>query len=181
MAKISPKDKARFATYVVDSKRSAENLSFLLENLGEQLSIDYSIESLASAEAAYWRWVENGMPGDLTDPEHFAQLLGQYLGECIIHHTGAKWVQVDEQNPMFAQPCIDGFGGKAWDRVYPVHTAMNLRTLPQVKSSFPGVQERRVLATKLERALEIHMRSQTGGRQNDVQVKNELPHRLDEA
>lgn len=161
MAKISAKDKARFAAYVEDAKKSTENLAFLLDNLGERIALDYSVKSLAAAEAVFWQCVESGIPDDLTDLEHFAQLLGQYLGECIIHHTGAKWVQAGEQNPMFAEPCIDDFGGGAWDRVYPVHSAINLHRLPREKPSFPGVREKRVLATKLEMALAIHSRRQS--------------------
>jgi len=156
MAKISAADKTRFRTYVEDAERCVESLAFLLENLGEKIDLDYTVLSLERGEAAFWRRVNEGMPDDLSDLNHFAQLLGQYLGQCIIHHTGAKWIQSDEQNPMFAQPCIDGFGGKAWDRIYPVHTALHLRSLPQDKPNFPGVHQRRVFAAKMEKALAIH-------------------------
>lgn len=158
MPKVSPQDKARFARYVNDASLVVENLGFLLDNLGEQIELDYSLESLAASEAVFWRCVKEGIPGDLSDPDHFAQLLGQYLGECIIRHTGAKWVQSDEHNPMFAQPCIDGFGGQVWDRVYPVHTALNYRRLAADNPSFPGLREKRLFAAKLERALAIYDR-----------------------
>lgn len=161
MTKLSPADKAKFDQYVRDVEQSPENLGFLLDNLGEKVALDYSVDSLAKAEAVYWRHVDKGIPTDLSDADHFAQLLGQYLGRCITHHTGASWSQCEDPNPMFGQPCIDGFGGKEWDRIYPVHTALHLRSLPQEKPNFPGVRERRVFATKLETALAIHAKKQT--------------------
>jgi hypothetical protein len=158
---LSPTDKAKFITYVRDAEQSPENLAFLLDNLGEKIELDYSVDSLAKAEAIYWRHVPKGIPEDLSDVEHFSQLLGQYLGQCIIQHTGGKWVQCDDQNPLFSQPCVDGFGGQDWDRVYPVDTARNLWSLPREKPNFPGVREHRVFAAKLEKALAIHAKKQT--------------------
>ncbi len=160
MPKPSPADRAKFDQYVRDAEQSPENLAFLLDNLGERVDLDYSAASLVKAEAVYWRHVEKGEPTDLSDMNHFAQLLGQYLGRCIIHHTSAKWVQCEEQNPMFGQPAIDGFGGEEWDRIYPVHTALHLRDLPQEKPNFPGVRGQCVFATKLEKALAIHEKTQ---------------------
>lgn len=160
MPKLSPADKAKFDQYVRDVEQIRENLAFLLDNLGEKVDLDGSVDSLAKAEAVYWRHADKGIPTELSDINHFAQLLGQYLGWCIIHHTGAKWVQCEEQNPMFGQPCIDGFGGEEWDRVYPVHTALHLHNLPQEKPNFPGVRDHRVLATKLEKALAVHAKKQ---------------------
>lgn len=160
MPKISPADKAKFDQYVRDAEQSPENLAFLLDNLGDRVALDFSVESLTRAEAVYWQHADKGIPPELSDMNHFAQLLGQYLGQCIINQTGAKWVQCEDPNPMFAQPCIDGFGGQDWDRVYPVHTALHLRSLPQEKPNFPGVREHRVLATKLEKALAIKAKKQ---------------------
>jgi len=154
--KLTPADKAKFHVYVQDVDRCIENLAFLLDNLNEKVTLDGSMDSLAKAEAVYWRHVDNQIPTDLSDSNHFAQLLGQYLGRCIIQHTGARWVQCEDPNPMFGQPCIDGFGGKEWDRIYPVHVALHLRNLPHEKPHFPGVRERRVLATKLETAMALH-------------------------
>jgi hypothetical protein len=62
---------------------------------------------------------------------------------------------------MFGQPCVDGFGNKPWERVYPVSMALHLRGLPEVKPDFPGVREKRVAATHLEKALSIHRRART--------------------
>lgn len=156
MQKLSPADRAKFVQYLRDVEKSSENLAFLLDNLGEKVELDCSVESLAKAEAVYWRHANKGILMELSDINHFAQLLGQYLGLCIIRHTGAKWVQCEEQNPMFGQPCIGGFGDEEWERVYPVHTALHLRNLPQEKPNFPGVRDQRVFATKLEKALAIY-------------------------
>jgi hypothetical protein len=162
MAKLTAEDKAKFRAYVTDAAQSADNLGFLLDNLGTKVPMDYSVESLAAAENAFWQCVRVGVPDhlkDATDLEQFAQLLGQYLGQCIIRHTGGTWVQSQEQNPTFGQPCVDGFGNKPWERVYPVDMALHLRRLPEVKPDFPGVRERRVAATRLEKAISIHRRA----------------------
>jgi hypothetical protein len=162
MDKVTTEQRARFRSYVSDAAQSASNLGFLLDNLGSPFHMDYSVESLARAEEVFWRCVHGGVPmhlNDVTDLDHFAQLLGQYLGECIVHHTGAVWVQSQEPNPTFGQPCLDEFGNKPWERIYPVAMALHLRELPELKPDFPGVRERRVAATHLERALSIHRRS----------------------
>ncbi|HXK59516.1 MAG TPA: hypothetical protein PLP42_06420 [Acidobacteriota bacterium] len=145
--------KARFREYVEEAGQSPQNLEFLLENLGFPLKCDYSVESLEQAESAYWECTARGIPDDLSDLEHLAHLIGQYLGESIIHHTGGKWVQSREPNETFGQPCIDDFGGKAWDRVFPVELARSIRELPRKKPNFPGVRDRRVFATALEKAI----------------------------
>src|SRR5215218_6419109 len=129
MAKLTAEDKGRFRAYVTDAAQSADHLGFLLENLGSTILMDYSIESLAAAEGVFWRCVRDGVPDHLrgaTDLEHFAQLLGQYLGQCVIHQVGGAWVQSEDHNPMFGQPCVDGFGNKPWERVYPVSMALHL-------------------------------------------------------
>ncbi len=149
MAKLTVDQKMKFQTYVRDAEQSAESLSFLLDNLGEKIDLDYSIESLARAEAVFWRFAEKGLPPDLTDLDHFAHLLGQYMGQSLVHQCGAKWIQSQDQNAMFGQPSIDGFGGKPWDRVYPVDLALHIRELPKTKPSFPGLQERRVFARRM--------------------------------
>lgn len=155
MTSISHTDKTRFHTYVEDAKHCVSHLEFLFDNLGEHVELDYSVKSLEKGEAIYWRCLEQGIPPGLTDLNHFAQLLGQYLGECVIHHTGAKWVLSEEPNAMFAQPCIAGYSEKAWERIYPVHTALNIQALPKTKPGFPGVHDRRVFAAKLEKAISI--------------------------
>ena len=161
MAKVTALDKAKFQAYVTDAAQSADNLGFLLENLGTPVALDYSVESLVRAESVFWRCVREGIPDDLTDLDHFAQLMGQYLGECIVHHTGGVWVQSQEHNPMFGQPCVDRFGNQPWERTYPVHVALHIRQLPREKPAFPGVRDGRVFATHLEKALFIHHRRQT--------------------
>lgn len=117
MAKLSPTDIMRFRQYVADAAQSAEHLSFLFDNLGTSVCLDYSVASLAQAEGVFWRFAPAGLPDALSDPGHFAQLLGQYMGECAIRQTTARWFQSRDKNPMFGQPCLDGFGGEAWDRV----------------------------------------------------------------
>lgn len=159
MPKVTATDKARFETYVRDAQQSPQNLEFLLDNLGDRFEIDYSVASLVKSEAAFWRGIRDGLPAELTDVSHFANLLGQYLGECIIHHTSAKWVQCQDPNLMFAQPCIDGFRNQPWDRIYPVDTTQHLQKLPIEKPNFPGVRDQRVLATKLETAIAIYKKA----------------------
>lgn len=163
MPKLTPVDKMRFKEYVADAAKSDENLAFLLDNLGSPIVMDWSVESLAKAEAVFWRCVSDGMPAELegvTHLDHFAHLLGQYLGQCVVRHAGGSWIQSQERNRMFGQPCVDGFGNKPWERVYPVEAAIHLRDLPRHKPEFPGVRERRVMAADLERALAVHRRAQ---------------------
>jgi hypothetical protein len=166
MAKLNAEQKMKFQAYVDDAKQSAEVLGFLLDNLGERIDLNYSVESLVRAEAVFWRCVETGLPPELSDLDHFAHLLGQYMGQSLVRLCGAKWVQSQDQNPMFAQPSIDGFGGMPWDRVYPVEISLHIRELPQTKPSFPGLQDRRVFARRMEDALRVYRRAQQLGGQN---------------
>jgi len=153
MPKLTPKLEARFNEYLNDAWHSGENLRFLLDNLREHFNPDYSVESLEAAERAYWKHSVLGIPADISSQEQFAQLLGQYLGESIRHHTGANWTQCIEDNPMFAQPFIDSFGRSAWDRIYPVQLAIQINNLQE---SYPGAAEHRAFAATLERAIKSH-------------------------
>ena len=161
MPKLSPRERASFAVYVRSAEQSAADLAIVLDNLGEQVGLDFSVDSLAKAEAVYWRRVGDGMPESLISLEDFAQLLGRYLGQCVIRHTGAKWVQCEDRNPLFSEPCIDGFGGHDWDRIYPVDTARHLAKLLREKPNFPGVREQRVMSTKMEKALAIYAKRES--------------------
>jgi hypothetical protein len=156
---MTPYLRAKYNEYVKDAADSPGNLEFLLDNLGHPIECDYSVKSMEEAELAFWECVSKGLPDDLSDLSHFSNLLGQYLGECIISHTGAKWVQSKNKNMTFGQPCVDDFGGKPWDRVFPVELAKHILDIPKSKPHFPGIRERRVLASTLERVLLIHAKS----------------------
>lgn len=158
MAKLSPRDKARFAEYLQEVKCSRGNLEFLLETLGHKVALDFSVESLEACEAVFWQFQVAGVDSGVTDTSHFAQLLCQYLAECVVQHVGATWIQSEGQNPMFAQPCLELSIDQPWERIYPVHIALHLTSLRTEKPNFPGVRESRVLAAKLERALAVHSR-----------------------
>lgn len=155
MGKLSPELKLKYRDYVRDADESPSNLGFLLTNLGYEIQLDYSRESLVRLEQIYWELHEKGMPADLSDIEHFAQMLGQYLGVTIIQKTGAKWFQCTDENAMYGQPCLDGFGNKKWDKIYPVALANNLPTLKRQNPNFPGVRDRTVLASQFDKALKI--------------------------
>ena len=159
MPRLQPKDRAKFVAYVRDAEHCTENLAFLLDNLGDNCVLDGSVASLESAEALFWKHADGGIPRELSSAEQFAGLLGQYLGRCVIEQTSGAWVQSADNNPMFGQPCLDGFGGEKWDRIYPVEVARRLRNLPRTKPDFPGVRERRVFATLLEKAIRLHQRA----------------------
>lgn len=79
----------------------------------------------------------------------------RYLGQCITKRCSREWVQTTEKNRRFGQLCIDGFGNKKWDKVYPASLAASLPTLASTNPSFPGVRERCVLACQLEKAIKI--------------------------
>lgn len=155
MRRPSAVERQKFTQYVSDSRNVVENLEFLLDNLGHKVVLDYSVASLAEVERIFWDQAGQGMSSELSDPNQFAQLIGQYLGECIIRIAGGRWEQSLDDNPMFAQPCVSGFGGKAWDRVYPVHLALHVRELPSTKPDFPGVRDKRVFVSKLEEAIRV--------------------------
>jgi hypothetical protein len=148
--------KIRFRDYVAEAANSTRDLEFLLDNLGLSVPLDCSVASLEKVEAIFWRFVEEGVPEEISDLDHFAHLIGQYLGECIIRKTGASWVECSEKNAQFSQPCVEGFGKHSWDRVFPVDLALHIQDLPKKKPDFPGVRKRRVFASALERALSAH-------------------------
>lgn len=152
---ISPKLKQRYLEYISDASSAAMNLSFLLDNLGYSTKLDGSRESLVALEKIYWELYEKGIPSELSDLEQFAQLMGQYLGVIIINQTKAKWVQCTDQNPTKGQPCLDGFGNKKWDRIFPVALANNLPNLKLQSHSFPGVKNQTIFASQLDKALKF--------------------------
>ena len=156
MAKIPPKMKMSFSEYVEEAEKSAENLGFLLDNLGYSIDLDYSLESVEKAEKALWDEARKGIPEELASVEQFADLLGQYLGQCLVNKIGAKWVQGKENYHYFGQPCIDGFGNEIYDRIYPVEVSRALHNLPQVPQGFQGVMTRRVFGIPYERAMWVY-------------------------
>jgi len=159
MAKLDAQTIARFQQYVKDVDEAVNHLEFLFDNLGENLNVDFSRDSLVEFERLFWKHVD-AIPNDLSDAEHLAILIGQYLGLMIVKETGAKWIQCIDQNPMFGQPCLDGFGNKEWDRIYPVSIAINLRNLPKTNPTFPGVREKQVFAKQYDKAVKIYEKTQ---------------------
>jgi hypothetical protein len=155
MKELPPKLKQFFRDYVSDAPEASTNLAFLLDNLGYSILLDGSRESLVELEKIYWELRDTGIPGDLTDSDHFAKLMGQYLGTTIIQRTGAKWIQCIDQNPTHGQPCLDGFGNKSWDRIFPVALANNLPDLRSQSANFPGVRDCTVFACQLDKALKL--------------------------
>lgn len=146
----------RFRDYVQDVPRARENLEFILDSLGTKLALDWSRGSLVALEAGFWRAKEKGIPIELSDESQFVRLMCQYLADCIVRKTHAQWVQSEDLNPMFAQPALDGFGNRKWDRIYPVALANNFVCLQKTNPSFPGVAEQKVLACIYDKAVRLH-------------------------
>lgn len=161
MSQIDSSLLQKFTQYVKNTPIAVEHLQFLLSNLGERWFGDFSRDSLVDLERLYWKHVDS-IPTELSDPEHLAHLMSQYLGEMIVRSTGAKWVQCKDQNPLFGQPCLDEFGNKEWDRFFPVSLATHFRSLPRNKPDFPGVRERQVLALKYDKAISINKKAREG-------------------
>ena len=156
MATLTPELKARFREYVEAAHRARADLEYLLEQLGEDVAADMSVESLEQLEALYWKYSsEGGYPEGFGALQDYLELICRYLGQCIVERCSGKWVQTTERNRRFGQPCIDGFGNKKWDKVYPVSLAESLPTLASTNPSFPGAREGRVLARQLEKAIKI--------------------------
>ena len=156
MSTISNDLKVRFREYVQEVGRARQNLAFLLDNLVRGIELDFNADSLSKVERVYWDAIEEGLPSDLTDAEHFAHLIGQVLAQVMVESIGARIVQSTDKNPMFGQPCLDGFGNEKWERVYPVQMALQLPSLPQSQPSYPGVREKRVFAAAFEKAQKIY-------------------------
>jgi hypothetical protein len=154
--KITPELQMRFREYVQDVPKARENLEFIWESLGTRLALDRSRESLEVLEAEFWRAKGKGIPAELTDESQIVRLMGQYLADCIVQKTGAKWVQSTDPNPMFGQPALDGFGNQKWDRIYPVALANNFVTLQKTNPSFPGIAEQNVLMQVFDKAVRLH-------------------------
>ena len=92
--KISPELKMRFRNYVEDISEARANLAFLLDNLCVQIEPDFSRRSLEALESGFWR-LRDKIPANITNESQFVQLMAQYLADCIIRRTGAKWRAVD--------------------------------------------------------------------------------------
>lgn len=155
MQRLTEELKKRFDDYVEEVGKVAEHLSFVLDNVNESFELDFSVQSLVALEQLFWKFQRNGVPGDFIAVDHLAHLLGQYLGACVVHSTGAKWVQCTDHNGLFGQPCLDGFGNKPWERVYPVNLSVNLHEIEHTQPDFPGVSEHQVLATALANAIKV--------------------------
>jgi len=155
MYKLSEDLKTRFRGYVDAARGAATDLRFLFDNLGVRLDLDCSEECFEALEDIYWK-AESGaieLPEDLMSLDDLIALICRYLGQCIVDRTGGKWVQSTEKNRRFGHPCVDGFGNKKWERIYPVELAQNFRGLVGTNPSFPGVRERRVLARQFQKAM----------------------------
>ena len=157
MPKLSPQDKQYFNEYLKAVETCVESIYFLLDNMGENIELDYSVNSLEVLEKLYWD-KKDDFPIDITSSEHFASLIGQYFGECVVHHTDAKWIQCKSNNHLFSQPCIDGYGENKWEVFYPTATANALPGLPLTNPKSLCVKQQRVFASKLEDAIKIYKR-----------------------
>lgn len=146
-----------FDDYVAAAAGAPADIEFVLDHLGVRIPVDCSEESLERLEKLYWGVREGAvqLPPGLVSVEELPALLARYLGHCIVTRTGGQWVEARERNRREGQPCVDRFGNQPWERIYPVELAKNFATLPETNPAFPGVRERRVLATQLARALRI--------------------------
>lgn len=154
-----------FEDYVRAAGEASSDIEFLLEHLDVKISLDWSEESLARLEDLYWQ-IHDGvveLPDGMMDVDGFLGLLTRYLGQCVVARTGARWVQAQEKNRRDGQPCLDGFGNAPWERIYPIELSKNFRTLRETNPDFPGVQERKVLATQLRQALQVAGRAKDSG------------------
>lgn len=162
MVELSDELRDRFQRYVEAAHGAEADVAFLLENLSIGLPLDCSVQCFSALEDIYWKLASGSihLPAALGSLDDVIGLFCRYLGECIVSRTGGKWVQTTEANRRFAQPCVDGFGNKPWDRFYPVELATNFRDLLHTNPSFPGARDRKVLTRQFEKALSIHSASQ---------------------
>lgn len=152
---LSPKQKLQFRNYLASAKSVESDLAFLLDNINEQIVLDWSENSL------YWRVKqEDSIPDSLGGLPILEHLLGLYLGETIIKATGGGWVQCDQRNHRHGQPCIDGFGNQKWDCIYPVSITQNLFEIARDQPCFPGARSKMVLARQFQRAVKIALKNQ---------------------
>src|SRR6188768_4097259 len=104
--KLTPRQKMEFHEYLRFMRGVRDDLEFLLDNLGFRFPLDFSRESLVRLEESFWKAREAGIPKDLTSEAQLEHLMGQYLAETIIRHTGAKIRQSTQRNETFAQPYL---------------------------------------------------------------------------
>lgn len=144
----------KYKSFIAELAQTEEQLEFLLDNLGYSVVLDHSRESLVVVEKIYWE-VYHNIPQDLLEREQLAQLIGQYLGILIVEHTNAKWVQCKDNNHLYGQPCLDGFGNKKWDRIYPMRLAVHLHDLKKQSRAFLGVKDNTVFVSHFDKAVAI--------------------------
>lgn len=160
MTEFTSEQVRAFKNYVETAAQSAGDLAFLLDNLGIKVALDWSEASLRGVEASYWEILKRGgVPEDVGGPEILEHLIGQYLGQAIIESVGGKWVQCKDKNRFFGEPCIDGFGNAAWEKVFPVTIARSLPTIEKTQPSFPGAKSRTMLSEVYRKALSVKSRA----------------------
>lgn len=115
-----------YREYLIEVSDARDNVSFLLDNLGVDCALAFDVESLEKAEAAYWNFLAEGESPELTDEDHFAQLLGQFLAQTVEETLGVSLSQC----PDSGQPVICGFGEFEGREIYPVRIAAMLKSLP---------------------------------------------------
>lgn len=162
MTNLDREQKVTFQEFLRAARGAADDLIFLLDQYAEKISIDYTEESLLALEHLFWKFLRGDAKyrSAFGTIEDFANLICRYMGETIIKHTGAQWIQTEERNHRFGQPCLDGFGNEKWERIYPIEIATHFGTLAETNPGFPGVRDKQVLATQLRKAVEIRERSQ---------------------
>ena len=155
--KLTRELREQYLGYVSAAAGAADDLRFLLSHLEHDVAcVECTPKCLEQLEALYWR-IRDGsveIPSDLGGADDFAELACRFLGQCVVQ-AGGRWIQSVEPNRRFGQPCLDGFGNQAWDRIYPVELAQGLATLRSTNPSFPGARDRTVLSRQLRRALEL--------------------------
>jgi len=171
---ITDKLRQQFQEYTKIAAQAADDLRFLLDHFDVQIDVDFSEESLEKLEMLYWdfrdgkvEWLDGF--GTIAD---FGYLACRYMGQCVCHHTSARWVQTKEKNTRFGQPCLDGFGNAEWDRIYPVNVGVHFAAPEKTSPFFRGARTRTVLAEQLRKAKKIQAK-----RQQDAPADAKRPRR----
>ena len=116
-----------FKKFKEAARGSRDDLIFVSHHLGEEMQLDWSVESVGSAERFVHKHLRSEARRSLLDDASFTRLLSLFCGECITRLTTGTWQICNQKSSWFyGQPMVVGYGGNKWDEYHPLVPAKSL-------------------------------------------------------
>ena len=105
---VTPENMAKFAADIVESAREISNVT-----------LDYSVESLASVDQILGEFHEDGLTADQIGAAVFG--FGAYVGEVFVRNRNAAWKDIAETDlAQVLGPIVVEIGGEEGRLVNPI-------------------------------------------------------------